>query len=338
MSQLSNETLVDLIRKSDDTERKKYLAMLYQQNYGFIRQICKQYAKYEDMDDLTQEAFFGLKKAVEKYDPDQGMQFIGYASYWIKAAVHRYFVDCGRTVRLPEHVHEHLIKYRHIEDTYIKELGRSPSDEEIMDALSIDAKQLKQLKKQNKLFETASLNAPIQSEDDMLTLMDALSDPVDRYEELTDRIYEDEKCRDVWSEVNTLNDRSAKIIEKRFKDNLSLEEVGKVFGITKQAIRQDLQKSFRILSKSKKLRIYKDDYLKTKAYSGTGLKTFRDSGTSAPERVAIKMYETGLQRFQREIARGLDQLAKKYGYTFDEETRQKKIEEYTAKYFYKVKA
>lgn len=91
MTERTNEVLVKLFQDATDhRERMDYLKELYQDNYLFILKVCRKFSAFEEIDDLTQEAFLGLRIAVERYDPDQGVPFVNYAAIWIEQALRRY--------------------------------------------------------------------------------------------------------------------------------------------------------------------------------------------------------------------------------------------------------
>ena len=111
MEKQTNETLVDIIRNEKSADQMKHLADLYQQNYPYIMRICKKYSGHEELDDLMQEAFFGLRIAVDRYEADQGTPFINYAAIWIEQVIQRYIENCGNVIRVPTYLHTNIIKY-----------------------------------------------------------------------------------------------------------------------------------------------------------------------------------------------------------------------------------
>lgn len=96
-----------------------------QQNRGFIHKIVNQYKVFAEEEDLEQEGYLGLSEAVWHYDPDEGVTFLHYASYWIKQSIVRYIKSNG-TVRLPEHVQERIRKYNRIVQKWQQDHHRSP--------------------------------------------------------------------------------------------------------------------------------------------------------------------------------------------------------------------
>ena len=326
MTEYTNETLVDLIRNGDTKDRKEYLAILYEQNYLYIRKICKRYSVSEDIDDLTQEAFFGIRIAVDRYEPDQGVPFINYASIWIENVIRRYVYTCGTVIRIPNNMKRSIIKYQMTVKDFYKNHGREPLDQELRELLSLNDKQLDILKERAITEKVLSLDKTISTEDETFTLSDVVIDPEDHYEDITNQMDDEQKRRDVWEAVSTLDDRKADIIEKRYKDNMSLSQIGNALGLSKERIRQIENKALKQLSRSEKIKAYESEYLSARAYTGTGLSTFINTGTSAPERVAIERYEHDIAKHMKDIERTIRLMKDKYGIILGDEFRKEQLD------------
>ena len=106
---LKNEELVKLIQNGTDVTEN--MQQLWQQNQGFIFKIAIQYQSLSELDDLIQESYFGLCKAVDHYNPDMDASFIHYASFWIRQQLMRY-IKKNKTVRIPEHTHGKIREYK----------------------------------------------------------------------------------------------------------------------------------------------------------------------------------------------------------------------------------
>lgn len=107
---MSNKQLVLRIKAGENVADN--MLQLWQQNQGFIRSIAKKYAAYEEIEDLIQQGYFGMCNAVNGYDPENGVSFLHYASFWIRQSIHGYIEDCGKIVRLPRHFRGKLTKYK----------------------------------------------------------------------------------------------------------------------------------------------------------------------------------------------------------------------------------
>ena len=286
---MSNETIVEMIRSADETEKKSLLSMLYENNRGLIYNICRKYCTHECMEDLQQEAFFGLRIAADMYDEAQGA-FCNYAGIWIRQAVVRYIENNGSSVRFPSHVRNKVIKYKQICSYYELQFGHQPTDAQLMYMLKLDRRHLDQLKKNAIKISIRSLDAQINSEEDSFTLAEMIPDPTDHFEDVIAR--EDNAALSVllWGIVNELEPLEADVIRKRFQENKVLRDVGAELGLTAEKVRQKEVKALRKLKYNKRLLPYKDEYISRRAYTGTGYQAFLRNG-SRVEKIAIELCE-----------------------------------------------
>lgn len=331
MPKHTNEELINLIRNSTGEDQGNYLAILYNQNYGMIHKICKNYSAYECIEDLEQEGFFGLRIAVDRYDPEKGVLFLSYASFWIRQAVRRYLDECGSVLRLPVHLRDQIIQYEQITKKHQREYGRNPTNEELMQALSVDRKKLQQIKNYSVLIRPASLDKVISAEDDSFSLGDMIADPGDQYQDLDDLMDAETKKRMLWDEVDQLGEKQAEVIRKRFQQDLSIKEIAESNGVTEWNVRGIQERALRKLKRSSKIRLYAEEYISAKAYSGTGLSAFRSSGTSATERTALDLYERSLENYCRQLDREISRIERKLHIELGDDYRRMKIEEYKAR-------
>ena len=128
---MTNEQLVAQIQGGLDV--KENMQQLYLQNKGMIYRMVKKYRnidKMTDIDDLMQQAYLGLVEAVDRYEPEKGVLFLSYATYWIVQSVKRYLEQCGRVMYLPAHTQEKVYKYNQVTGSYLSQYNREPTDEE----------------------------------------------------------------------------------------------------------------------------------------------------------------------------------------------------------------
>lgn len=188
--------------------------------------------------DLISEGNLGLIKAVERFDPAKGGKLSTYAAWWIKQSMKRALANQSKTIRLPVHLVDKISRMRKMIAKLTDELGREPENEEIAAELQIPTAKVALLKTVS--VRPASLDAPVGEDNDSATLGDLVGDEsaMSPYENLGDRSLKE----DLSNMVNSLDPREASIIKMRFglegEKELTLEEVGKKFKVTRERIRQ----------------------------------------------------------------------------------------------------
>jgi RNA polymerase primary sigma factor len=222
------------IKKGD----KKAREHMIKANLRLVVKIAQDYSNYGlPLQDLISEGNIGLMKAVERFDPEKGGKLSTYAAWWIKQAIKRALANQSKTIRLPVHMVDKIAKLRRITGMLAEAYGREPTDEELSEETGIPIKKLSLLKRASQ--RPASLDAPV-GDDDSSSYAEVIGDEraVNPFDALSDKNMHGQL--DDLMEV--LDERESKIIDARFgiggKTPMTLEEVGREFGVTRERIRQ----------------------------------------------------------------------------------------------------
>ena len=241
------------IEQGDEVAKQQ----LAEANLRLVVSIAKRYVgRGMQFLDLIQEGNMGLMKAVEKFDYRRGFKFSTYATWWIRQAITRAIADQARTIRIPVHMVETINKLIRIQRQLLQDLGREPLPEEIGAEMDMPTEKVRNILKIAQ--EPVSLETPIGEEDDS-HLGDFIEDQ-DATSPADHAAYEMMK-KQLENILDTLTDREENVLRLRFGlddgRTRTLEEVGKVFGVTRERIRQIEAKALRKLrhpSRSKQLK------------------------------------------------------------------------------------
>lgn len=226
--------LAERIRHGDTDARDHMIRA----NLRLVVKIAQDYANYGmPIMDLISEGNIGLMKAVGKFDPEKGGKLSTYGAWWIKQSIKRALANQSKTIRLPVHMVDKIAKMRRIAAMLTEVMGREPTDEELADEIGVPRHKLAMLRQAS--YRPTSLDAQI-NEGEATEYSEVISD--ERATSPLDSLSDKNLHHELDGLLDLLDERERRIIDKRFglsgRKALTLEEVGREFGITRERIRQ----------------------------------------------------------------------------------------------------
>lgn len=284
----TNEELVRLICSGVDANAN--LEQLWKQMERLAYKISKQYRS--ETDDLMQEGFLGMVRAVELYNEAEGIPFANYAANWIRAFMSKYAAG-DKVVKLPVNDYYLSRKMLKVISEYKKQENRQPTRLELCRRLDITLGDLKRVEYMVNMDTSASLNKQASEESDD-TIEDLLQDfSMNVEENALDKVKNEQLKATIWSLVDSLNEKQAVTLRARYQENLTLKECGEHLGVTLESARRYQEnglKELRKPSKARQLKPFLYDRIESVSLHGS-VSSFKHTGSSSTERAILKMEE-----------------------------------------------
>ncbi len=286
---MTNEQLVARIRAGENVSEN--MPQLWQQVKAFIHILAKRYQGMADLEDLEQEGYLALYPAIDGYDPDKGALFLTYAEYHISQAMRRYVLMNKGSLRLSFRAHGLAMKYKKFCNAFLLQHGQEPSDRDAAQHMGLSVTQIREIRQNAVLDNVGSLDAELPDSED-ITVGDTVPSGEAMEGDAADRLDQEHLRTAIWSMVDSLPDRQPDVIRMKYRQGMTLKEIGEVHGLSIETIRKAERKGMQALRQSHKVRQLKaflSEFAEAQAYKGNGVNQFNRTWTSSTERVALQL-------------------------------------------------
>lgn len=283
---MTNEELVAEIQSGINVQEN--LALLFEQNKGMIAKQAKALAHNDEVEDLKQEAFFGLQTAAYKYNPEGGVKFLTYSLYWIRQSMVRYQRSCCGVIRLPDFRHDQIYHYRQFVTQYREQHGADPDRQTICKALKVSDQVLSSIDRCLKQQDLESLDELLPGTNG-LTLADTICSEEDFAADETDQLLLAAIKEKLWENLDRLKEKHRTAVVEMIMKCRTAEEVAKDMKMSYQRVCQLKTEGIKEIRKSKDFAWLQEAAfdLYSMASRGVGTGSFFRFFTSATERAAL---------------------------------------------------
>jgi RNA polymerase sigma factor (sigma-70 family) len=288
-SEKTNEEIVTEIKQTINVVAN--MEMLYTRNLNYIKKILKPISNSsgEPLEDLTQEAYFSLREAVEHYEPGGGAQFLTYATYWLNRGAFEYCRKCS-LLYVPSEVHAKVQKYKKTASNYERDYGVIPNNGNMCNILNINRGDLDKIR--SLASGLSSLDAPLgESDGDVsFTVADTLAADMNVEDSAIDAYMDSEKREHVWKIVErTVTEKENQIVRAYYLQGMNLSTIAHEYGVTTQRVAQLKYSALGRLRRGKARRelLQRFDELGGRYYHN-GLCTFKRTFESNVQRLALE--------------------------------------------------
>jgi RNA polymerase sigma factor (sigma-70 family) len=284
----SNEEAIQTLQ-AQETPDKGLILELWEQNTGLVQKTLRRYRGLADYEDMQQEAFIAFFNAVFAFNADVGVRFSTFLVTCLINHISNY-IKSDRLVKLPRAVRQLKIEYNKAFNELSQKYNREPTRAEIADFIGCTYEDTLQLAGTER---TASLDAIQNADDEGATLLDSLKSDLDVETDIVDQEYREYQKNELWELLDAcLTDRENDIIEQHYRENRTLQEIATAQGITEQRASRIEADSLQKLKRNPKIRRLAEELQTADSMLFRGnVKTFKQTGTSIVERVAIKVDE-----------------------------------------------
>lgn len=234
------------IKNGDKKERNKVVV----DNQGLVYNVARRYINADvEFDDLIQEGNIGLMRAIDLFDESKGIKFSTYAFYWIRTKIRRYVISDSKNIKYPVHIEEKIIDYHVYHDKFVMENGCEPSIHDMALGLGVDDDEV--LKIMNFEFRSVSINSYIGVDKET-----SLEEVIDNGDEKPDDVYSKKELQGEFEAIFSsgfLSLHEVEVLKYRFGFNgdiMTLDEISKIYGVSRERIRQIEQRAIRKLRSS----------------------------------------------------------------------------------------